>query len=149
MPNALLLILLSPSCSKCESRTSVVCASHRSADVEVPLTPSDGPQGLHGSVLGSGQAREWLQFVMGRQPKDALLYLRKWVKEAAKKEGVQLKSGRSKLTGRSTSQPSKTSNYSIHSIPVHMTRTPLQHICGEWLPVISSEALYMLYNGSR
>ena len=36
---------------------------------------------------------------MGRQPKDALLYLRKWLKEAARKEGVQLKGPRSKLTG--------------------------------------------------
>ena len=68
--------------------------------MEVPLTPTDGPQGLHGSVLGSGQAREWLQFLLGRQPKDALLYLRKWVKEAARMEGLQLKAGRSKLTGK-------------------------------------------------
>ena len=81
---------------------------HRSADVEVPLTPTDGPQGSHGSVLGSGQAREWLQFLLGRQPKDALLYLRKWVKEAARMEGLQLKAGRSKLTGKfshDTQQP--------------------------------------------
>ena len=74
----------------------------RSADVEVPLSPSEGPPGLQGSVLGSGQAREWLQFLMARQPKDALLYLRKWLKEAARQEDVQLKSGRSKLTGRSS-----------------------------------------------
>ena len=74
----------------------------RSPDVEVPLTQTDGPHGLHGSVLGSGQAREWLQFLLGRQPKDSLLYLRKWVKEAARKEEVQLKSGRSKFTGRSS-----------------------------------------------
>lgn len=72
---------------------------HRSADVEVPLNPPDSLPGLYGSVLGSGQAREWLQFLMARQPKDALLYLRKWVKEAARKEGVQLKAARSKLTG--------------------------------------------------
>lgn len=72
---------------------------HRSADVRVPLTLPGHPPGLHGSVLGSGQAREWLQFLMGRPPKDALLYLRKWLKEAARKEGVQLKSTRSKLAG--------------------------------------------------
>jgi len=50
-------------------------------------------------VLGSGQGREWLQFLSGRQPKDALLYLRKWLKEAARKENIQLKNARSKLTG--------------------------------------------------
>jgi len=50
-------------------------------------------------VLGSGQAREWLQFLLGRQPKDALLYLRKWLKEAARKETIQLKNARSKLIG--------------------------------------------------
>ena len=55
--------------------------------------------GLAGSVLGSGQAREWLQFLMGREAKDALLYLRKWLREAARKEDVQLKTTRSKLTG--------------------------------------------------
>ena len=71
----------------------------RSADVEVPLTPAEGPPGLHGSVLGSGQAREWLQFLLGRQPKDALMYLRKWLKEATRKENIQLKNARSKLTG--------------------------------------------------
>ena len=67
--------------------------------MEVPLTPGDEPQGLHGSVLGSGQGREWLEFLMGRPPKDALLYLRKWLKEAARKESVQIKGSRSKLTG--------------------------------------------------
>ncbi|DBA83451.1 TPA: hypothetical protein ACH3X2_006387 [Trebouxia sp. C0005] len=72
----------------------------RSADVEVPLTPTEGPPGLRGSVLGSGQAREWLQFLLGRQPKDALLYLRKWLKEAAKKENVQPKNARCKLTDK-------------------------------------------------
>lgn len=72
---------------------------HRSADVEVPLSPPDSPSGLLGSVLGSGQAREWLQFLVGRQPKDALLFLRKWVKDAARKEGLQLKVARSKLKG--------------------------------------------------
>ncbi|KAL3161673.1 hypothetical protein ABBQ38_008774 [Trebouxia sp. C0009 RCD-2024] len=71
--------------------------SLRSADVEVPLTPPGTPPGLLGSVLGSGQAREWLQFLVGRQPKDALLFLRKWVKDAARKEGLQLKAARSKL----------------------------------------------------
>lgn len=69
--------------------------------MEVPLTPTEGPPGLRGSVLGSGQAREWLQFLLGRQPKDALLYLRKWLKEAAKKENVQPKNARCKLTGMS------------------------------------------------
>lgn len=63
--------------------------------------PEEGQQGrgLTGSVLGSGQAREWLQFLMGREAKDALLYLRKWLREAARKEDVQLKTTRSKLTG--------------------------------------------------
>ena len=70
----------------------------------MPLNVTGPFHGLHGSVLGSGQAREWLQFLMGRQPKDALLYLRKWLKEAARKEGVQLKGPRSKLTGSAESQ---------------------------------------------
>ena len=70
----------------------------------VPLCspqPEEGQQcrGLAGSVLGSGQAREWLQFLMGREAKDALLYLRKWLREAARKEDVQLKATRGKLTG--------------------------------------------------
>lgn len=69
--------------------------------MEVPLTPPGTPPGLLGSVLGSGQAREWLQFLVGRQPKDALLFLRKWVKDAARKEGLQLKAARSKLKGAS------------------------------------------------
>ena len=60
--------------------------------------------GLEGSVLGSGQAREWLQFLMSRDAKDALLYLRKWLREAARKEDVQLKTGRSKLTGMATAE---------------------------------------------
>lgn len=72
----------------------------RSADVEVPLTSNEGPPGLHGSVLGSGQAREWLQFLLGRQSKDALLYLRKWLKEAARKENIKLKNAHSKLTDK-------------------------------------------------
>ncbi|DBA79608.1 TPA: hypothetical protein ACH3X1_008295 [Trebouxia sp. C0004] len=72
----------------------------RSADVEVPLISNEAPPGLHGSVLGSGQAREWLQFLLSRQPKDALLYLRKWLKEAARKENIQLKISRSKLTDK-------------------------------------------------
>ena len=82
--------------------TALTCG--RSLDVNVPLglpTQQDDPQmgPPQGSVLGSGQAREWLQFLMGRQPQDALLYLRKWLREAARKEEVQLKAGRSKLTG--------------------------------------------------
>ena len=106
----------------------------------MPLSPTDGPQGLHGSVLGSGQAREWLQFLMGRQPKDALLYLRKWVKEAARKEGLQIKSGRSKLTGRSchdTWQP--TANCLLN----FMQKEVLKYDCfslrmaGVGLPVVS------------
>ena len=72
--------------------------------MEVPLTPPDGPPGLPGSVLGSGQAREWLQFLVGREPKDALLFLRKWIRDAARKEGLQLKPARSKLKGAPTPQ---------------------------------------------
>ena len=60
--------------------------------------------GLAGSVLGSGQARKWLQFLMGRDARDALLYLRKWLREAARKEDVQLNTGRSKLTGMATAE---------------------------------------------
>ena len=82
--------------------TALPC--YRSLDVIVPLGLPNHKEAtqmgcLPGSVLGSGQAREWLQFLMGRQPQDALLYLRKWLREAARKEEVQLKAGRSKLTG--------------------------------------------------
>ena len=102
--------------------------TYRSADVEVPLTPSDGPPGLLGSVLGSGQAREWVQFLMSRQPKDALLYLRKWLKEAARKENVQLKSGRSKLTG--TMLPHHMLCFAVRDVHPHMIYQTSTGKCG-------------------
>lgn len=96
--------LTTPSNQQLHVTSTILCC--RSADVLVPMCSPEQKdeqqfRGLEGSVLGSGQVREWLQFLTGREPKDALLYLRKWLREAARKEDVQLNNTRSKKTGTS------------------------------------------------
>ena len=90
-----------------------VCS--RPADVRIPLgriypwpdersnNAAAGPESsqsildpeppLSGCMLhpDDDQAKEWLSFMMQRPGKDVLLFLRKWLREALRKEGVQNK----------------------------------------------------------
>ncbi|KAK9829698.1 hypothetical protein WJX72_007414 [[Myrmecia] bisecta] len=57
----------------------------------LPRRPSGRRTSQTDTLTADRQSRQWMEFLISRQGKDAALFLRKWLREGVRKEGMQTK----------------------------------------------------------